>query len=75
MVPIGIKTSLGLTIFNHNLFSHLCMCLLSCVVTLHPSFVLFALFPYVVPLNCSFALLMLLLICHVASVDVGSSHC
>jgi hypothetical protein len=74
-VPIGKKTFLGLTIFNHYFVSLLCMCLLSCVVTLHHSFTLFVLLPCVVPLNCSFALLMLLLICHVASVDVGSSHC
>jgi len=74
VVPIGIKTSLGLIVFNHNIFS-LFMCLLSCVITLHLSFVLFALLPCVVPLSCFFALLMLLLICHVTSVDVGLSHC
>jgi hypothetical protein len=51
------------------------MCLLSCVVTLHRSFLLFVLLPCVVPLSCFFTLLMLLLISHVASVDVGSSHC
>jgi hypothetical protein len=70
VVPIGIKTFLGLTIFNHFFFSLSCMCLLSCVVTLHRSFVLFVLFPCVVPSSYFFTLLMLLLISH-----VGSSHC
>jgi len=73
-VAIGKKTFLGLTIFNHFFLSFM-LCLLSCVVTLHHSFTLFVLFPCVVPLSYSFALLMLLLICHVASVDVGLSHC
>lgn len=52
MVPIGIKTSLGLTIFNHNLFSRF----MYVFVILCCYFASFFCVICIVPLCCSFKL-------------------
>ncbi len=69
MVAIGIKTFLGLIVLNHFIF-FMCVFVILCCY-----FASFLCITYVAPLCCSFALLILLLICHVLNVDVGLSHC